>query len=60
MADPEFTRKFRLQLAGTGAAAQLDNLVGCQRFLAATVCATLLGQRDPFPLPLTNQRPLEL
>src|SRR5471030_3372872 len=42
------------------AAAQFDNLVVPQRFLAAPVGAALLGQSDPFALSLADQGPLEL
>jgi len=38
---------------------QLDNLIVHQRLLAATVCAALLGERDPLSLPFADQRSLE-
>ena len=59
-ADSELARKRCLLFAGTGAAAQLGSLVARQRLLAATIYAPLLGQRDPLPLPLADQRPFEL
>jgi len=52
--DAELACKRHLLFAGTGAAAKLGNLVGRQRFLAATVYAALLGQRDPLPLPFAD------
>lgn len=47
-------------LADTSAAAQLDNLVVHQSFLATSVDAALLGQCVSFALPLSDQGALEL
>jgi hypothetical protein len=43
-ADAKLTRKRRFLLAGTCAAAQLDNLVVRQRFFTTSLGAALLGQ----------------
>ena len=58
--DSELARKRCLLFVGAGAAAQFDSLIVRQRLLVATICAALLGQRDPFSLSFADQRPLEL
>lgn len=53
--DTEFARKRGFRLTGASSAAQLDNLIVQQRFLATSVGAALLGQCDSFALSLAYQ-----
>ena len=57
---PNSRASLRLRLAGRDAPPQLGHLLGRERLLAAPIGPALLGQGDPLPLPLADQRPLEL
>ena len=59
-ADAKLARQMRLRLTAGNAPAQLRGSFRQQRLLATAVSAALLGEGDPFALPLADQRPLEL
>ena len=58
--DPEISRQYGFAVSSIRPPLKFCNLLGSQRPFTPTVGSALFRQSDPFPLTLSDQRPLEL